>query len=127
MNIMRYVDALKYPNYAAAIWLNADGQGITCLKGIGALKNLKYLSLQYNWTNDITPIFDLNCLVSLDIRNTGCTSLKGIEALEDLEFLLCSTAKINIFSAIEKLNKIANNKYLKKIEKYQSNILKLSE
>lgn len=67
--------------------LDASNAGVTSLQGIQNLVNLRYLDLNGNALDDLTPLSGLEILHTLFIRSSGLTSLDGLQGLTSLAFL----------------------------------------
>jgi internalin A len=62
--------------------LDATGQDIADLRGIGHLKNLRSLNLEDNRIDDVAPLANLHQLQYLSLRNNGITCLDAIHFAE---------------------------------------------
>jgi Leucine-rich repeat (LRR) protein len=59
--------------------LDAQNRGITDLRGLGRLRNLRRLNLEDNRIGDVSPLAALSKLEYLSLRNNGITSLEDIQ------------------------------------------------
>lgn len=67
--------------------LDAGNAGVTSLRGIQNLVNLRFLDLTGNALDDLTPLSGLGILQVLFVPSSGLTTLDGLEGLTSLTFL----------------------------------------
>ena len=84
---MQGLEVLKLGSLSGG-WKTLDMEQ-TVLDGIGSLKNLQELSLNYDCTDKILKLLVENCpkLVSLDISNSKFVNNQSVEILVDLKYL----------------------------------------
>lgn len=82
------------------------GQRIGNIDGIQYFKNLKYLELDNNEIDDLTPIQDLVKLEYLRIVNNHLTDISPINKLTEMDYLCLDKNCISNISAISNLTRI---------------------
>ena len=102
-------------------WFVTYDEGITDLSGIEDARNLKYLRLEDSSVNDLSPIWGLKLLQTLDISWGGSLkSISGIQALKNLEYLDLSGQQISDISELLNLENL-------KLLELEENFIDLSD
>lgn len=83
-----------------------DKDKIKSLKGIGYLKNLKYLDVAVNQLTSLSGIEKLSKLETLIVTQNNLTSLSGVKNLKNLTKLDVSENKIRNINEIKYLHKL---------------------
>jgi Leucine Rich repeats (2 copies)/Leucine Rich repeat len=80
--------------------------GISDLKPMASLKNLRSLRLEKNSIEDLSPLANLQKLESLQIGDNHITDLRPISGLKKLKTLSCSNNKISDISPLKELKEL---------------------
>lgn len=116
-----YQPVLNKENLDRLNWFWGYNRDISNLSGIEEARNLKFLKLEESSVSDLTPLWSLTQLESLDISWGGnLTSIDGIKSLANLEYLDLSGQKIQDISELLQLNNL-------KLVELEENFIDLSD
>ena len=75
--------------------LNAANKGISSISGIEYCANLKYLDLENNFINDVSPLAGLSGLQRIFLANNQVDNVSTLASLTNLQYLTLSQNDIN--------------------------------
>ena len=116
-----YQPILSRENLDRLTWFWSNDNNISNISGIEEVRNLQYILIEDSSVSDLSPLWNLKSLNSLNISWGGkVMSITGINALDDLEYLNLSGQKIKNISELTSLNKL-------KLVDLEENYLDLSD
>ena len=100
------VDEAEASTSGALVALNANGRGITDLRGIEELTELEVLNLAHNEIRDLSPLAELRQLRFLNLDNNQIEEVSPLGSLKQLQILFLAHNAVQDLAAILALDSL---------------------
>ena len=100
------VDEAEASTSGALVTLNANGRGITDLRGIEELTELETLDLAHNAIRDLSPLAELRQLRFLNLDNNQIEEVSPLGSLKQLQMLFLAHNAVRDLAAILALDRL---------------------